>query len=518
MNDNPWLKHLFHPLAIGVMMGCIALSVVELVHLIAPTWSGTYLVVGCVLAALEANYSYRLLRARRLWSTDALKFRAAEIGLFFILLKAGSFIGDRWADVLADVKTWPRYPLNVIDPETMMAFILAVLSWWASTQTVRDLERIGEPPEHNRYYVPPRESLTNRFFAGGVALLLIAGLNRIGIAQLLNLRRPPVPGLLLNVLVYFLVGLVMLGQTQFTRLRNLWQAQRIKIADELAGRWVRYSLIFISLAALVAFLLPTGYTVSLLDIAGGILLLIVGILTFILTLLLWPLGFLLSLLFGPSYRLRRPRFTVSSVSLRTFTGNVTTMGWFEILRSLLFWAIALGMIYYVIRSYLRDHPELAAQLATLKPIQVLLRLWAAIRRYLARLAESVSERFPRRLLPRRAGPQSPADPFRFFRLGALSPRERILYYYLSILRRASQQGFPRRDAQTPYEYTATLDPHLPQAQEELDTLTHAFVEARYSPHTIRPEWAGQIRAHWEQVRAALQALKDRKEGKGEKFL
>jgi hypothetical protein len=512
MKDNPWLKHLFHPLAIGVMVGCIALSVVDLVHLFVPAWNGTYLVAGCVLAALEANYSYRLLRARRLWSTDALKFRAVEIALFFILLKICSYFGDRWTDVLADVKTWPRYPLNVIDPETMTAFILAVLSWWASTQTVRDMERLSEPPERSRYYVPPKESLTNRFFTGGVILLLIAGVNRIGIAELLNLRRPSVPGLILNVLVYFLVGLVMLGQTQFTRLRNQWQAQKIKIADELAGRWVRYSLIFVGLATLVAFLLPTGYTVSLLDVAGGILLLIVGIFSFLLALLLWPLGLLLSLFGGSPYRIRRLKLPLSPLSLRTSTGTGATVGWFEVLRSLLFWAVAVGMIVYVIRSYLRDHPELAAQLAALKPIQVLLRLWAAIRRYLARLAGAVGERFPHRLWLHKASAESPTGPFRFFRLGALSPRERILYYYLSILRRAGQQGFPRQQAQTPYEYTATLDPHLPQAQEEMDVLTQAFVEARYSPHTIAPDWAGRVHAHWEQVKAALRALRDRARG------
>ena len=31
MNHNPWLKNLFRPLVIGVMCGCIALSLVGLV-------------------------------------------------------------------------------------------------------------------------------------------------------------------------------------------------------------------------------------------------------------------------------------------------------------------------------------------------------------------------------------------------------------------------------------------------------------------------------------------------------
>ncbi len=517
MNRHPWLENLFRPLAIGAMFGCIALSLVGLVHLFAPAWNGTYFIVGCVLAALEASYSYRLIRARQLRGTDVLRFRAVEITLFFILLKIGSYIGDGWAHVLADIQTWPHHPLDAMDPEMTAAFILALLSWWVSTQTARDLERIGEPPERRRYYVPPRESLANRFFWGGAVLLLIAGLNRIGIAALLNLRRPPVPGLVLNVLVYFLLGLVMLGQMQFVTLRIRWQAQKIKIADELAGRWVRYSLVVIGLAALVAFLLPTDYTLGLLDLVGGALDLIVstlsflaGLLFFLISLPVWLWLYLLFLLTGgPS---SPPQPSLPSLQPQEPGGpGGAAPGWFEILRSLLFWTVALGMVVYVVRSYLLDHLEILGALAALGPIRALRRFLAALWRRIVGLAETINERFPRRSLLRRVSPRPSEGPFRFFRLGALPPRERVLYYYLSILRRAGRQGFPRRRAQTPHEYDASLGPHLPEAQQEMSLLTQAFVEARYSRHAIDQERARQVRADWQRVKAGLRALKRKTE-------
>ena len=517
MTRNLWLENLFRPLVIGVMMGCIALSLIDFVHLFLPAWNGTILIVGCVLAALEASYSYQLIRARSLRGADALRFRAVEITSFFILLKIGGYVGDRWADVLADVRTWPRSPLNVMDPETTVAFILALFSWWASTQTVRDLERLDEPPEIHRYYVPPRESLASRFFWGGGILLIVAGLSRIGIAALLNLRRPPVPGLVLNVLVYFLLGLVMLGQVQFTWLRKQWQAQRIKIADELAGRWVRYSLLFIGLAALVAFLLPTGYTMGLLDVVGGaldlvgrILWFIVSLLFFLILLLAWLLLYLLSLLTGrPPPPLQRglPPFQPPQQTLSDPGGAGPS--WFEVLRSFFFWVTLLGMLFTVIRSYLRDHPEILLALGGLGPIPALRRFWNALWRRLLGLAEAVNERFPRQrfLWLRRASPGPSQGSFRFFRLGALSPRERILYYYVSILRRADRLGFPRRRAQTPHEYAAALGPHLDQARQEMSLLTQAFVEARYSLHPVDREQEKRMRAIWQRVKAALRALK-----------
>jgi len=521
MNRDQWLDNLVRPLMIGVMFGCIALSLAGLIRLFLPSWSEARMVVGCVLAALEANYSYRLVKARSLRGAQALRFRAIEVATFFILLKIGGYVGHRWADVWADIQTWGRHPLNVVDSETTVAFILALLSWWVATQTVRDLERIGEPPELRRYYTPPRESLTSRFFWGGIALLIFAGLGRIGIAQLLNMRRPSVPGLVLNVLIYFLLGLVMLGQVQFATLRYQWQVQRSKIADELGTRWVRYSLIFIGLTALVAFLLPTGYTMGLLDSAGGMLSLIVGILWFVvgllyflITLPLWLLLSLWALLLGEPplspWRLRR----IQSLrpELRSSVG--LPLGWLEILRSFIFWIAALGMVYYVIRSYLHDHPEMLQALARLKPIRALRGFLIALWRRLVGLVEIVNERFPRRLSSRQAGAGSSGEPFRFFRLGALSPRERVLYYYLSILRRAERQGFPRRRAQTPYEYDIALGSHLPEVQYEMNLLTRAFVKARYSLHPIDRGQERLVRAVWERVRPALQALKREGEDAG----
>jgi hypothetical protein len=512
MKRNPWLDNLFRPLVIGAMVGCVALSLVQLVRLFVSAWNGTYLIVGCVLAALEANYSYRLVRARLVWdATDTPRFRAVELAMLFVLLKIGSYIGDPWTAVLADIQTWPHDPLAIIDPETAVAFVLALLSWWASTQTVRDLERLNAPPEYHAFYIPPTESLAARFFWGGAVLLVTTGITRLGIAALLNLSRPPVPGLVLNVLVYFLLGLVMLGQVHFIWLRKQWLAQETKVASELAGRWVRYSLAFIGLAALIAFLLPTGYTVGLLDAAATIGDILGYIVTLVFTLLALPfvwLLWLLSTLFGDERLPPQPDLAPPQLPRQEPLGpGGAAPGWLEILKSLFFWAAALGMLFYIIRSYLRDRPELLQALVTQKPIRALRDFLIALWHRLLGLAEAAGERIPRRLSLQRARARLPKPPFRFFRLGTLSPRERILYYYLSIVERARRQGYPRRSSETPYEYDATLGPKLPAARQDLTSLTQAFVEARYSRQAFDREQDRRVRVIWKRVRAALQALK-----------
>jgi hypothetical protein len=507
MNRTRWIAEVFRPLVVGVMVGCIALSLVEWVHLFVPDWSAAYFFIACVLAALEAHYSYRLIRDNLENSAEAWKFRAAELATFFLVLKIGTYLGEPWAEVVADIRTWSGDPLNILDMETMLAFTLTVLSWFASTQTARDLERLEEPSEFHRQERPPMRTLTARFFWGGTVLLIVSGMTRVGIAQLLNLRRPSVPGLILNVLVYFFLGLAMLGQVRFVVLRRTWQEQKIEIARDVPGRWVRYSLALVLLAALLAFLLPTGYTLGLLEVVGGIvglILLIINILSLVVMLILSLPFLLFSLLFRDSTN-AGPRFSPPTFAPPPSLARSAPLNWWEVLRSLVFWAVVVGVIVYVISRYVRDHPELWNALMSFGPFRALYALWVALWRRLNKWARAVRTRLPRRS-ERRRKRRGTASGARRSLFRPRSPRERILHYYWSALRRARKEGYPRRAPQTPNEYGKMLRPNLPEARNEVDALTQAFVEARYSQHTVEPDDAGHMRLVWQRVMEALQAL------------
>ena len=61
---HSWVRHTLQPLIVGLMVGCIAVSLVELVHALLPTWNKTYFIVAPILAAL-AGYYTRYLAKRR---------------------------------------------------------------------------------------------------------------------------------------------------------------------------------------------------------------------------------------------------------------------------------------------------------------------------------------------------------------------------------------------------------------------------------------------------------------------
>ena len=72
-------------------------------------------------------------------------------------------------------------------------------------------------------------------------MLWTAGLMQIRIANLLNLDRPSVPGLSLNILICIALGLVKLGQIQFKCLSQGWWKKGLTISPALVGRRVRYA-------------------------------------------------------------------------------------------------------------------------------------------------------------------------------------------------------------------------------------------------------------------------------------
>lgn len=506
MRQN-WFRYLLRPAVVGAMVGCVAYGVAELLQLAVPEWSVAYFVAVCVLVSIEAQYSYRVVQARSQFQTEAWRSRAIELAAILLLVKAGGYIGRPWGNVLDDVASWPDDPQRILDTKTIVAGILAFVSWLVSTEMARVLQRLDESSELHPGERPAIESLSRVFFWGGGILLIVSGIARIGLADLLNLRRPAVRGLVLNVLVYFALGLFVLGQARFATLHKQWREQRSKIAADLTGRWVRYSLGFLALAGVLAFLLPTSYTLALLDAIGTLVYVVLNVLSLLYMLILFLLSLPMWLLFrllggdaaapGPLPRMVPP----DSLPRRRGLGMPVP----DSLRVLFFWLLVLGIVSYVIWSYLADHPEIWRSLASFAPIRALRALWRALRGRFRRWAATMRRAEQQR--PGQVEVRGAQEPRWRFWLGLRSPREQVLYHYIGVLRRAKRSGLARRLPETPQEYGEVLGQSLAEAQQEMDLLTETFTEARYSLHAIEPDDGLHARRWGRRIRAELRGRK-----------
>jgi len=328
--------------------------------------------------------------------------------------------------------------------------------------------------------------------------------------SLIDWQRPSLSGIIINVLVYFTLGLALLSQVNITTLLVRWRIQEITVEPELVKQWARYGLIFLGLITLIAFLLPTGYSLGLLTSAGFVIVFLVKIVLFIFGLLLGlislALGWFLSF-FGvtpttSSYQRNNLPLLPSSL-VDTLQA---TPPWLEVLRSLIFWLLVVAMVGYLLKSYLEDHPELLKLLKSFKFIGPFISLLIQVWRQLIGWAQAGLDMMILKRAVRNKQEQGAASTgqlWNWLGLRNLAPRERILFYYLNILKRAEKEGVARKKHQTPYEYEPNLRRTVPGVETEVHLLTDTFIHARYSQEEFNEQQVTIVKALWQRIRKAL---------------
>jgi hypothetical protein len=187
---------------------------------------------------------------------------------------------------------------------------------------------------------------------------------------------------------------------------------------------------------------------------------------------------------------------------------VTDNAAWAFLRSVFLWGVLALIAIFAIVQFVRGHGGLREALRKSRLTTWLVMAWQWLSRNVnqtsAELSRAISEGWQNllsRLEERRVLPVAS-----LLRLRALDPRRQVYFFYLAMVRRGGEQGVPRKPSQTPAEYAASLERTLPEVQEDIDSITRAFVEARYSRRDVNSRDAATVRTTWGRIRRALQQL------------
>ncbi|MGD2205545.1 MAG: DUF4129 domain-containing protein [Anaerolineae bacterium] len=526
VSGNSFVENLMRPVLIAAMEVCLATPAVLGVEWLIGGWDGTYFLIFTFLAALEGILSERMLHARRITGWPYLVSRGAEVLILLLTLKLVNYIPGGVNQLWLDAQTWFSDPTQLLQtPGLLVSAVdmftgtLFVPLWAGALYVARQAAeldvkggRVAPPPDKTstEYYLwltqPPlvrdREAaltwLGETFMWGGVWLLFAS--------MIIHFLSPAAKLLAIPTLLYFALGVALLGQARFSVTHTGWLLQGIPVQPEIARRWLVWAVIFLVSVALVASLLPTEYAMGpvlaihrLILIATEVILLIVTFITYLFVLLLS--------LFLPSIDAPAdPLLSLPSATAPEPTPPSSSLPWLEVLLSALFWMVILSIVGYALYRFVRDRFDL---LGTGEE-EGEGNWWQRILTWLRDLWQrwwtwrwGMQARLVRRLVARLAdGPKS-MQLSRFFSLGRLSPRELIHYFYLSTVHRAAQAGLPRRPGQTPYEYQTALDERFPDLERDLNGLTEAFVEARYSRRPVQEKDAKAVKPLWQRIKAAL---------------
>ncbi|MGQ9625947.1 MAG: DUF4129 domain-containing protein [Anaerolineae bacterium] len=522
-----WVERFFRPFVVAGMMACVVISMVELFRIIAPAWDGRYYVALAFLASLEGIYSERLIKSQGLQGKKWLEFRLIEVVVILLAWRVVSYLPVGLKYLLADMALWAGETSIFFSVDFLAGGFTLLILWQLALFIAQDLHLIGEEvrqsgpaPERGsvahylwltrtRLPIDRRAALgriVGNFFWGGCIIMVFSGLTRMGLSDLFKLDRPPMNEVVLNVLIYFLLGLLLISQAYFSIRRVEWEIEGTECPPTLASRWAFLSLGFIGLMTVLAFFLPTGYTLGL----PQFLFMLVSwgwyILLYVLFLLFVPLWLFLTLLFSllpPGMRFDRSELPWK-MQPPTMPQTPGTSPFWEALKMVVFWAIFMAVASYSIYIFLRDR---RGWLLELRPLRFLRRLIGALQglwRKARRSAGEIKVSFGR-LKDVRIRPGKVWRPWHFIFLSSKEPREQVRYFYLSLLKRAAEIGYPRLQHHTPYEYAAWLSARWPEIAPGWQSLTQAFVEACYSRREITQAEAETVKALWQNMQAMFPA-------------
>ncbi len=85
----------------------------------------------------------------------------------------------------------------------------------------------------------------------------------------------------------------------------------------------------------------------------------------------------------------------------------------------------------------------------------------------------------------------------------LSPRQQVIFYYLRLLDRSKKSGVERKPYETPGQFASQLEQFIPDVQDDIHNMTDAFVEARYSHHSISSDHTTAVQRMWRKIAQRL---------------
>ena len=511
---------IYSAICVVILMVCITFTAKNLLLRLAPHWNLIYLSWLGGLVAVEALISqHQLQRTSQLKINPGL-YRVVELLLIIIVTRLVSLPWQSGYAVRQILTSWQAdFLANFLDARFLMSLLVVILVWSMGALFAQDLadqegDELALDAANLEGLVSDRAEaqrrLAGRVFAVGGVLVFVNGLLRQELIHIFGESAAPKQDAW-HVVVYFVAGLTLLSLSQLANRRLAWAWERIPVKDDIATRWISASVIFLVVVVLMALALPTGYTIGFMPtlsyLLGIILTLVYGLTLLIIAPFFYLFGWLMSLFqmrgTRPLNEIIQPPEIIAPESIT----SAVAPGWLELLKSILFWVVLLGVVGYSVYIYFSQNKNLLTRVRKARGFRWLSKAWKwLVSHFRAGVATGQGIVLDRlRQLKASFHHRGSIESGGYLSLRRLSLRQRVIFYYLALLRRTGEANLPRANWQTPYEYNSYLRRQLPDVEQELGSMTEIFTEVRYSQHNVPESQIKAIRAAWEQVRKYLRS-------------
>jgi hypothetical protein len=523
--DQPWLGSLMRPALIAIMVACVDLTLLSFIARVAPFLARSYIpamIVISVAAALIGCITTTVLAQPTQRHRRTFAYRFAELGLLLALTRVMIWLvtGEWPAPML-----FLTQPFDVLfDGLFFVSAFVVTLSWTMATSTTDDLlqmalqpdelyaieaDRIGEMVRTSGSDRPALlRSLVTRWVSGGIFMVMLAaglGLNLSGGGNLFTLAQDNIGAeVVASIVIYFLAGLILISHGQLALLRSRWTIDRVPNAANVLRNWPLYVLLLLVVMGGVAALMPFGGTFLLAQILGAIIVFLFNLIMELFRLITGLFLWLVSLLTGeappqeeapppPPPTMPPPEMAQPAAQMPEWAGGV------------LFWTLMALLLGYAAYIYFSGKGFNFGWLSVFW--RMLLARWGQFR---GAYQAWIETRLPDSNQATGAVGAGRAPLSRWRQWRKLSPEQQVRYFYLTTLEEAGQHGLARRVAETPHQYAGRLVERLAEksenpteAPDEVQTLTEAFVQARYSRRPIDPQALPKLQKVWQSLQQHL---------------
>lgn len=508
-------------LLIAAMVSALVALCTSMLARFVPGWRPGLLSATCLVVALEAALvRYRMQSGRHL-EVGALGYLAAELFLLAVVMRVVATVSS--LAPLGELARWARAPLDALDLSFAGYFLLGIavaLLVRGGLRLLAVLEPRGAPiveqgldadffrAEQALQERAALTQITSGIGWGAVLVLFALAGHLLPIGGENSAPRLPA-GIALAGIIYMVCGVLLYSRARLGLLRATWRRDGAAVEPAVPRRWHTASVSLVVAVAVAGLMLPRGLGVELVASAQGGLLLLVNLVT------------LLALFFGAvAMGAIGLALTIPALILALLIGSGGTAplptGPFTppvqppapvaatsppIAPGIVFWICIGALAVYALATVLRRQEWAIALVRRLRSgafgrlLDWLGHFWSGVAHYAHSMGDAVAARLARpEPQPQRShrGPRRPRGP------GAL-----VRMMYLAILRLAERGGLGRRRNETPFEYRSTLRTQLPDAADDVDTLTDAYVAAAYAPREPSNDDARRARASWSRVRRAM---------------
>lgn len=535
------LSIIFSRILLAIMVTCFAVPLVAIIERIIPGWNGKYLLIVVFLVMLESLYSNYQLRHVSITDARWWVSRASQLVVILIAIKLLFYVIQGLDQLFLDIQLWKEDFRSFFDSQTLTTFLVAFCVWIFGGELhllyheIEGDERLfydDIDAGYSEIRSNIRQRLSHLIITMGAIMTGAVGILYLGSQG--NLAEYPIVQIGINaILTYFLCGLILLGLSQFAILRVRWIINRVVLDPKIVIRWVVLGLGLTIAMAFFASFLPTGYSAQLLQflqnlvylVINGILLLVYIFVTPIILLVSW-----IASLFRGTPVIYQPPERIQITPELPFT-QASPAPWIETVKSIVFWTVLIGFVTYAFYYYYKEHPDYFKWLRKSRFLSDLVKWWNLLKARIRSVDQGIriiiKDSLVRKKLSKHDDSRSLELDYRNPR--KLNSRQQVIYYYLTLVRRGEQSGISRNPSYTPYEYSerirkkvlqsgitneleqsltqVSIEPEVVQMDDELDSLTDGFVEAKYSQHDISHDLAESSRVYWEHILRQLRSIK-----------